>query len=77
MANGKEKKLVFDNVERNREAIALLCDNIFYFAELGSGRSVHGSQVDHQGERNFQRRDRRFRVSAITTTGSETAVGFE
>ena len=35
MTNGKEKKFVFDHVERNREAIALLCDNIFYFAELG------------------------------------------
>ena len=35
MTNGKEKKFVFDNVDRNREAIALLCDNIFYFAELG------------------------------------------
>jgi aminobenzoyl-glutamate utilization protein B len=29
------KQFVFDAVERNREAIALLCDNIFYFAELG------------------------------------------
>ena len=29
------KQFVFDTVERNREAIALLCDNIFYFAELG------------------------------------------
>ncbi|MGH7811109.1 MAG: amidohydrolase [Candidatus Binatia bacterium] len=35
MTNGKEKQFVFDTVERNREAIALLCDNIFYFAELG------------------------------------------
>jgi aminobenzoyl-glutamate utilization protein B len=35
MANGKQKQFVFDTVERNREAIALLCDNIFYFAELG------------------------------------------
>ena len=31
----KEKQFVFDTVEHNREAIALLCDNIFYFAELG------------------------------------------
>jgi aminobenzoyl-glutamate utilization protein B len=29
------KQFVFDNVERNRGAIALLCDSIFYFAELG------------------------------------------
>jgi aminobenzoyl-glutamate utilization protein B len=29
------KQFAFDVVERNREAIALLCDNIFYFAELG------------------------------------------
>jgi hypothetical protein len=29
------KQFVFNTVERNREAIALLCDNIFYFAELG------------------------------------------
>jgi aminobenzoyl-glutamate utilization protein B len=29
------KQFVFETVERNREAIALLCDNIFYFAELG------------------------------------------
>jgi hypothetical protein len=33
MSNAKQ--FVFDTVERNREAIALLCDNIFYFAELG------------------------------------------
>jgi len=26
MTDGKEKNFVFDNVERNREAIALLCD---------------------------------------------------
>src|SRR5687767_11686641 len=31
----KEKQFAFDTVEHNREAIALLCDNIFYFAELG------------------------------------------
>ena len=30
-----EKKFVFDAIERNREAIALLCDSIFYFGELG------------------------------------------
>lgn len=30
-----EKQFAFDIVERNREAIALLSDNIFYFAELG------------------------------------------
>jgi len=35
MTNGKEKKSVFDSVERNGAAIARLCDNIFYFAELG------------------------------------------
>ena len=35
MTNGKEKKFVFDTVDRNSESIALLCDNIFYFAELG------------------------------------------
>jgi aminobenzoyl-glutamate utilization protein B len=35
MNDGKEKEFVFESVERNREAIALLCDNIFYFAELG------------------------------------------
>jgi hypothetical protein len=37
MSNGKQ--FVFDTVERNREAIALLCDNIFYFAELGMQES--------------------------------------
>lgn len=31
----KEKRFVFDTVDCNREALALLCDNIFYFAELG------------------------------------------
>jgi hypothetical protein len=31
----KEKDFVFSVVERNREAIALLGDHIFYFAELG------------------------------------------
>ena len=31
----KEKRFVFDTVDRNCEALALLCDNIFYFAELG------------------------------------------
>ena len=35
MVDGKEKQFVFETVERNSEAIALLCDNIFYFAELG------------------------------------------
>src|SRR6476659_8767212 len=30
-----EKKFVVDIVDRNSESIALLCDNIFYFAELG------------------------------------------
>lgn len=29
------KGFVFDAVEHNRDAIALLCDNIFYYAELG------------------------------------------
>ena len=29
------KGFAFDTVEHNREAIALLCDNIFYYAELG------------------------------------------
>ncbi len=33
MSNSKQ--FVFETVERNREALALLCDNIFYFAELG------------------------------------------
>ncbi len=32
---GREQESVFQVVERNREAIALLGDNIFYFAELG------------------------------------------
>ncbi len=35
MGIGIEKKFVFDTVERNGAAIAQLCDNIFYFAELG------------------------------------------
>src|SRR5687767_3338016 len=35
MSLTKEKQFAFDTVEHNREAIALLCDNIFYFAELG------------------------------------------
>jgi aminobenzoyl-glutamate utilization protein B len=35
MSNTKEKQFVFDTVDRNSAAIALLCDNIFYFAELG------------------------------------------
>ena len=35
MASGNEKKFVLDTVERNSESIALLCDNIFYFGELG------------------------------------------
>ena len=30
MINGKEKKFVFDTVERNGAAIACLCDNIFW-----------------------------------------------
>jgi aminobenzoyl-glutamate utilization protein B len=33
--NGKEKQFVFDIVDRNSKAIALLGDSIFYFAELG------------------------------------------
>jgi aminobenzoyl-glutamate utilization protein B len=35
MSKTKEKQFAIDSVERNRDAIALLCDNIFYFAELG------------------------------------------
>ena len=35
MSDTKAKQFVFDTVERNRQALALLCDNIFYFAELG------------------------------------------
>ena len=35
MGIGLEKKFVLDTVERNGAAIAHLCDNIFYFAELG------------------------------------------
>lgn len=35
MNNGKAKKFALATVERNSESIALLCDNIFYFAELG------------------------------------------
>ena len=35
MGIGIEKKFVFDSVEHNGAAIAQLCDNIFYFAELG------------------------------------------
>jgi hypothetical protein len=32
---GKEKEFVFKVVDRNSKAIALLGDNIYYFAELG------------------------------------------
>lgn len=35
MNTDNEKKFVFNIVDRNRESIALLCDNIFYFGELG------------------------------------------
>ncbi len=35
MRNGKEKSFILDVVERNKQQIALLGDNIFYFAELG------------------------------------------
>jgi aminobenzoyl-glutamate utilization protein B len=35
MSVTKEKQFAFNTVDHNREAIALLCDNIFYFAELG------------------------------------------
>jgi aminobenzoyl-glutamate utilization protein B len=35
MSNDKHRKFVFDVIDRNREAIALLCDSIFYFGELG------------------------------------------
>ncbi|MCZ6450451.1 MAG: amidohydrolase, partial [Deltaproteobacteria bacterium] len=35
MKNGKEKEFVLDVVNRNSQAISLLGDNIFYFAELG------------------------------------------
>ena len=35
MKNSKEKQFVFDIVDRNSKAIALLGDSIFYFAELG------------------------------------------
>lgn len=35
MGNSKEKRFAIDLVEQNREAIARLGDNIFYFAELG------------------------------------------
>ena len=35
MDGGRAKKFAVENIERNSEPIALLCDNIFYFAELG------------------------------------------
>ena len=35
MGGGREKQFAVENIERNSEPIALLCDNIFYFAELG------------------------------------------
>ena len=35
MDDGNAKQFALETVEGNREAIALLCDNIFYFAELG------------------------------------------
>ncbi|MFQ5684501.1 MAG: amidohydrolase, partial [Candidatus Binatia bacterium] len=35
MKNGNEKKFVLDVVDQNKEQIALLGDNIFYFAEMG------------------------------------------
>jgi aminobenzoyl-glutamate utilization protein B len=35
MRESKAKKFAVENIERNSESIALLCDNIFYFAELG------------------------------------------
>jgi len=35
MSTTQPKQFLFDTVDRNGEAIALLCDNIFYFAELG------------------------------------------
>ncbi len=35
MTADKEKRFVWDAIERNRDSIALLCDNIFYFGELG------------------------------------------
>ena len=35
MSNDRHRKFVFDVIDRNREAIALLCDSIFYFGELG------------------------------------------
>ena len=35
MSTPREKQFVFDMLDRNGKAIALLCDNIFYFAELG------------------------------------------
>lgn len=35
MQDSKQKQFVMDAVEENRDNIALLGDNIFYFAELG------------------------------------------
>jgi aminobenzoyl-glutamate utilization protein B len=35
MTNENAKRFAIDAVERNSDSIALLCDNIFYFAELG------------------------------------------
>jgi aminobenzoyl-glutamate utilization protein B len=35
MTDDQEKKFALESIERNSEPIALLCDNIFYFAELG------------------------------------------
>jgi hypothetical protein len=35
MDGGRAKKFAVETIERNSEPIALLCDNIFYFAELG------------------------------------------
>lgn len=54
MTTGKEKKFVFDTVDRNSESIALLVDNIFYFAELGMQEfETSGLMMDLLGKAGF------------------------
>lgn len=70
---GREKRVAFDVVERNARAIALTCDNIFYFGELGNQEYESAALMSGILERegfNVERGMSGFPTSFLATFGS-------
>lgn len=77
MRNGKEKNFAFEAIERNREAIAHLCDSIFYFGELGMQEfETSGLMVDllEQAGFNVERNISGMPTAFMATCGSGRPV---